>query len=67
MAQLKREIEAELARAWLIEEAWNEIVEDAWKWLKAQDFDLSSIQNDDEVRRMYLEYWLVIGGMMSTR
>ena len=54
----EEEIEAELARAWMIEQAWNEVVADAWVWLKEQEFDPRSIQDDDEVRRMYLEYWL---------
>ena len=54
----EEEIEAELARAWLIDQAWKEVVDDAWKWLKGQEFDPRSIQDDDEVRRMYLEYWL---------
>jgi len=52
------EIEAELARAWMIEQAWNEVAAHAWVWLKEQEFDPRSIQDDDEVRRMYLEYWL---------
>jgi DNA-directed RNA polymerase subunit beta len=54
----EEEIEAELARAWMIEQAWKEVVDRAWTWLKEQEFDPSSIQDDDEVRRMYLEYWL---------
>ena len=54
----EEKIEAELARAWLIDQAWKEVVDDAWKWLKGQEFDPRSIQDDDEVRRMYLEYWL---------
>lgn len=54
----EEEIEAELARAWLIDQAWKEVVESAWTWLKEQEFDPKSIQDDDEVRRLYLEYWL---------
>jgi DNA-directed RNA polymerase subunit beta len=54
----EEEIEAELARAWMIEQAWNEVAAAAWVWLKEQEFDPRSIQDDDEVRRMYLEYWL---------
>jgi DNA-directed RNA polymerase subunit beta len=54
----EEEIEAELARAWMIEQAWKEVVDIAWTWLKEQEFDPRSIQDDDEVRRMYLEYWL---------
>jgi DNA-directed RNA polymerase subunit beta len=52
------EIEGELARAWLIDDAWKEIGERAWEWLKSQEYDPASIQDDDEVRRLYLEVWL---------
>jgi DNA-directed RNA polymerase subunit beta len=54
----EEEIEAELARAWLIEQAWKEMADTAWVWLNEQEFDPLSIQDDDEVRRLYLEYWL---------
>jgi DNA-directed RNA polymerase subunit beta len=52
------EIEAELARAWMIDRAWTETVDQAWVFLKAQEYDPLSIQDDDEVRRLYLEVWL---------
>jgi DNA-directed RNA polymerase subunit beta len=52
------EIEAELARAWLMDQAWKELVETAWNWLKEEEYDPDSIEDDDEVRRMYLEIWL---------
>jgi DNA-directed RNA polymerase subunit beta len=52
------EIEAELARAWLIDQAWRETAETAWEWLKQGEYDPQFIQDDDEVRRMYLEVWL---------
>ena len=52
------EIEAELARAWLIDQAWKVIGEKSWEWLKSQEYDPISIQDDDEVRRLYLEMWL---------
>jgi DNA-directed RNA polymerase subunit beta len=54
----EKEIEAELARAWLIDHAWQKTVEAAWTWLKQQVFDPTSIEGDDEVRRLYLEAWL---------
>lgn len=54
----EKEIEAELARAWLVDQAWKEAVETAWKWLKEQEYDWNDIQDDDEVRRLYLEEWL---------
>ena len=52
------EIEAELARAWIVDEAWKESGQMAWDWLKQQEYDAESIQDDDEVRRLYLEDWL---------
>ncbi len=33
------EIEGELARAWLIDDAWKEIGDRAWEWLKSQEYD----------------------------
>jgi DNA-directed RNA polymerase subunit beta len=52
------EIEAELARAWIIDQAWKEAAVTAWEWIKQQEYDPESIQDDNEVRRLYLEEWL---------
>ncbi len=52
------EIEAELARAWIVDQAWKESAVAAWEWIKQQEYDPESIQDDDEVRRLYLEEWL---------
>ncbi|RPI86075.1 MAG: DNA-directed RNA polymerase subunit beta [Chloroflexi bacterium] len=52
------EIEAELARSWLIDASWEKLTEKAWEWLKEQEYDPQSIEDDDEVRRLYLEVWL---------
>jgi DNA-directed RNA polymerase subunit beta len=52
------EIEAELARAWLVDKAWNEITEKAWEWSKTQDYNPEMITDDDELRLLYLEQWL---------
>jgi DNA-directed RNA polymerase subunit beta len=54
----EEEIEAELARAWIVDQAWKEAAVSAWEWLKQQEYDPESIQDDDEVRRLYLEEWL---------
>jgi DNA-directed RNA polymerase subunit beta len=54
----EEEIEAELARAWIVDQAWKEAATAAWEWLKQQEYDPESIQDDDEVRRLYLEEWL---------
>ncbi len=54
----EEEIEAELARAWMIDFAWREIGERAWDWLREQEYDPEMIDDDDDVRRLYLEAWL---------
>jgi DNA-directed RNA polymerase subunit beta len=55
------EIEAELARAWLVDEAWKEAGEAAWNWIREQEVDAKNIEDDEEVRHLYLRDWL--GGM----
>jgi DNA-directed RNA polymerase subunit beta len=52
------EIEAELGRSWLIDRAWKDITDRAWAWLKEQEYDPESIENDGEARRLYLAQWL---------
>jgi DNA-directed RNA polymerase subunit beta len=52
------EIEAELARAWMIDTAWQETAEKAWEWFTQDEYDPEMIQDDDEVRRLYMEAWL---------
>ncbi len=52
------QIAAELARAWMIDRAWDEIGERAWAWLKAQDYPLESLADDEEVRLLYVLAWL---------
>ena len=49
------EIEAELARAWMIDEAWKNYSQRAWDWLKEQSTEeQEEFEDDDEVRRLYL-------------
>jgi len=52
------EIEAELARAWMIDQAWKEAGEKAWEWLNQFEYDPETLKDDDEVRNLYLESWL---------
>jgi DNA-directed RNA polymerase subunit beta len=54
----EEEIEAELARAWLIDHAWAQIGLNAWNWLKEEPYDPETIEDDEEVRRLYMEGWL---------
>src|SRR5690606_8124666 len=52
------EIEAELGRTWMVERAWDEITERAWNWLKEEEYDTEYLDDDDEVRRLYIDHWL---------
>lgn len=54
----EEQIEAELARAWIIDQAWKEAAQRAWDWIREQEYDPTTIEDDDEVRRLYLEHWL---------
>jgi len=54
----EEEIEAELARAWMVDEAWKVTSKAAWDWLQEFEYDPENLQDDDEVRRLYLESWL---------
>jgi len=49
------EIEAELVRAWMIDEAWRVTAEKGWEWLQGIEHDPEMIQDDNEVRLLYLE------------
>ncbi|MGA9533840.1 MAG: DNA-directed RNA polymerase subunit beta [Anaerolineales bacterium] len=53
------EIEGELSRAWMIDQAWEEIGERAWEWLKEEGYyEEGAFVDDTEIRRIYLENWL---------
>jgi DNA-directed RNA polymerase subunit beta len=54
------EIEAELARSWMIDRAWKDSAIAAWAWLNEQDpdYDPESYEDEDEVRKLYIEQWL---------
>ena len=55
----EEEIEAELARAWMIDRAWKEVGDWAWDWVKEQGYyDEEAFEDDEEVRRLYLESWM---------
>jgi len=56
------QIEAELARAWLIDRAWDEIAERTWAWLKGQDYPLETLRDDEEAIRLYVVAWLADRG-----
>ncbi len=53
------EIEAELARAWLIDYTWARTAEAAWEWLQAQgEIDPNNFEDEAEIRNLYMEDWL---------
>ncbi len=60
------EIAAELGRAWLIDQAWAEITQRAWQWLKQMEYDpeygstelAEVLEDDEEVRFLYVSQWL---------
>ncbi len=52
------EISAELSRAWMIDQAWDEATRRAWIWLKEQEYNLDDLDDDDEARLLYLQDWL---------
>jgi DNA-directed RNA polymerase subunit beta len=54
----EEEIEAELGRSWLTDEAWNETAVVAWSWIKSAEYDPTTIRDDNEVRMLYMEQWL---------
>ncbi len=56
----EEEIEAELARAWMVDQAWKETGAKSWTWLAEQNgkYDSESLEDENEVRNLYMEEWL---------
>jgi len=52
------EIEAELARSWLIDRAWGVATERAWEMMNAAGVEAEELVDDDDARRIYLLEWL---------
>jgi len=61
------EISAELARAWLIDRAWEKAGSRAWKWAEEQGVPEELLADDDHVTLLYLSEWLGERGYDSTR
>ncbi|PID84870.1 MAG: DNA-directed RNA polymerase subunit beta [Chloroflexi bacterium] len=61
------EIAAELARAWLVARAWDIVSGWAWDWLTEMDYDLESLEDDDEARALFMANWLGDMGYDVTR
>ncbi len=54
----ENEIEAELARAWLIDQAYREITQQAWTALAENNIDTEQLRDDHDARMAYLSEWL---------
>jgi DNA-directed RNA polymerase subunit beta len=52
------EIEAELARSWMMDQAWADAEKSAWEWLEGFDYESADLLDNFEARRLYLEHWL---------
>jgi DNA-directed RNA polymerase subunit beta len=52
------EIQSELGRAWMIERAWKIITDRAWEWVKQFNYDPEELEDEGEVRRLYMHEWL---------
>ncbi|MDW8407696.1 MAG: DNA-directed RNA polymerase subunit beta, partial [Anaerolineae bacterium] len=57
----EREIEAELARAWMIDHAYREITHRAWAALRENNIDTEQLRDDHDARMAYLSEWLTSG------
>ncbi|MEW5988628.1 MAG: DNA-directed RNA polymerase subunit beta [Chloroflexota bacterium] len=54
----EQEIEAELARAWLVDRAWTVATDWAWEWLQELGYDIHSLESDEEARELFIVSWL---------
>jgi len=54
----EEEIEAELARAWLIDRAWQVATERAWESMREQGIPESDLRDDGDALLIYLIDWL---------
>jgi DNA-directed RNA polymerase subunit beta len=52
------DIRAELMRAWLIDYTWGVITERAFEWIRQFDYTEEDLEDDEEVRRLYIYEWL---------
>ncbi len=54
----EEEIAAELARAWLVDRAWDEAADWAWDWLEEIEYDLETLSDDEQARSLFIVAWL---------
>ena len=60
------EIQAEMGRAWMMQHAWKEITERAWDWIGQFEYDPEELEDENEVRRLYVHQWLGERGEYDT-
>jgi len=58
----EEEIAAELARAWLMDRAWDELNQRMWPWFQEQQIDSEEFDSDREAQAIYLREHLTILG-----
>ena len=58
----EQEIAAELARAWITDYAWQVAVDWAWDWLEEIEYDMDSLQDENEARQLFVAAWLADKG-----
>ncbi|MCB8959451.1 MAG: DNA-directed RNA polymerase subunit beta [Ardenticatenales bacterium] len=56
------EIEAELARAWLVDRAWSIAADWAWDWLVEIGTDEEDLADKEDARRRFVNAWLSDNG-----
>jgi DNA-directed RNA polymerase subunit beta len=42
----------------MIEQAWKEITQRAWEWMSQFEYNPEEVEDDDEVRRLFIHEWL---------
>ena len=54
----QEQIEAELARAWLTDRAWDIVADRAWAWCAEMEIADDQLEDQNDARFIYLEQWL---------
>jgi len=54
----ENEIAAELARAWMIHRAWQDVGRRAWNWFREMGYDTEFLRDEQEACLLYLAHWL---------
>jgi DNA-directed RNA polymerase subunit beta len=53
----EHEIAAELARAWMVDEAWKDITKRTWMWLAENEIDAEQFEDDQEAVLVFVMEW----------